>query len=128
MNVICCSECHCKIHYKCSLLPSYQLYNFIKKKRKYTCANCTPADVSDITPGSVDIEIIELKDKGINTLLREENQKLREENRIIKNSNKVNKANNTSKINELETQVKNLQKSLTETNGKISEKTKKYID
>ena len=79
MNIICCSECHCKIHFKCSLLPSYQLYNFIKKKRKYTCANCTPADVSDITPGSVDIEINELKDnlikiEGINTLLRKENQ------------------------------------------------------
>ena len=111
MNVICCSECHCKINYNCSLLPSY---NFNKKKRKYTCPNCTPADVSDITPGSVDIEINELKDnlikiEGVNTLLRKENQKLREENTVIKNSNKVNKAINTNKINELETQVKNLQ-------------------
>ena len=129
INIICSSECHCKIHFKCSLLPSYQLYNFIKKKRKYTCANCTTADVSDITPGSVDIEINKLKDnlikiEGINTLLREENQKLREENAIIKNSNKVNKANNTNKINELETQEKNLQKSLTEANRKNAEKTK----
>ena len=129
INIICSSECHCKIHFKCSLLPSYQLYNFIKKKRKYTCANCTTADVSDITPGSVDIEINKLKDnlikiEGINTLLREENQKLREENAIIKNSNKVNKANNTNQINELETQEKNLQKSLTEANRKNAEKTK----
>ena len=61
MNVLCCSECHCKIHYKCSPLPSSQLYNFIKTKRKYTCANCTPTDVSDITPGSVDIKINKLK-------------------------------------------------------------------
>ena len=57
----------------------YQLYKRIKKKRKYTCANRTCVDVSDITPGSVDIEINELKDnlikiEGINTLLREENQ------------------------------------------------------
>ena len=44
------------------------------------------------------------------------------------NNQELNKANNTSKINELETQVKNLQKSLTETNRKISEKTKKYIN
>ena len=122
MNIICCSECHCKIHYKCSLLPPYQLYDFIKRKRKYTCANCTPADVSSITPGSVDIEINELKDnlikiEDINTLLGEENT-------IIKNSNKVNKANNTNKINELETQLKNLQKSLTESNRKTPEKTK----
>ena len=92
-------------------------------KRKYTCANCTPADISDITPGSVDIEINELKDnlikiEGINTLLRENNQKLREENTIIKNWNEVNKASSTNKISELETQVKNLQKSLTEANRK----------
>ena len=45
-------------------------------------------------------------------------------NSIIKNSNKVYKGNNTSKINELETEVKNLQKSLTEANRKIFEKTK----
>ena len=90
MNVICCSECHCKIHYKCSLLPSHQLYNFLKTKRKYTCANCTSTDVSDITPGSVDIETNELKGnlikiEGINALLKEENRKLREENTMIKN-------------------------------------------
>ena len=62
MNLINCSECHNKTHYKCSLLPSYQLYNFIKRKRKYACANCTPGDVSCITPASVDIEINELKE------------------------------------------------------------------
>ena len=56
------------------------------------------------------------------SILRYENQKLREENKIIKNSSEVNKANNTNKINELETQVKNIQKSLTEANRKISEK------
>ena len=72
MNITCCSECHCKIHYK----------------------------------------------------LREENQKLREENTIIKNSNKVNKANNINKTNELETQMKNLQKSLTGAYRKNAEKTK----
>ena len=57
-------------------------------------------------------------------MLPEENQKLREENTIIKNSNKINKANDTNKINELETQEKNLQKSLTEANRKNAEKTK----
>ena len=86
-------------------------------------------DVSDITSESVDIDINVLKDnvikiEGINTLLREENQKLREENTTIKNSNKVNKANNTNKINELEIQVKNLQKSLMEASRKNAEKTK----
>ena len=43
----------------------YQLYKLIKKKRKYTWANRTCADVSDITPESVDIEISELKDNLI---------------------------------------------------------------
>ena len=41
---------------------------------------------------------------------------------MIKNSNKVNKASNTNKINELETQVKNLQKSLTVANRKTPKK------
>ena len=101
-------------------------YNFIQKKRKYTCLNCTLADVSDITPESVNIELKDnlIKIEGINTLLREEKQKLKEENAIIKNSNKVNKENNINKINELETQVKHLQKSLTEANRKNAEKNK----
>ena len=63
-----------------------------------------------------------IKIEGINTLLREENQKLREENTTIKNSNKVINANNTNKINELEIQVKNLQKSLMEVNRKNAKK------
>ena len=33
MNIICCSECHYKTHYKYSLLPPYQLYNFLRRKR-----------------------------------------------------------------------------------------------
>ena len=105
-------------------------YNFIQKKRKYTCVNCILADVSDITPESVNIELKDnlIKIEGINTLLREEKQKLKEENAIIKNSNKVNKENNINKINELETQVKHLQKSLTEANRKNAKKTKKYIN
>ena len=95
-------------------------YNFIQKKRKYTCVNCTLADVSDITLGSVNIELKDnlIKIEGINTVLREEKQKLRKENAIIKNSKKVNKENNINKINKLETQVKHLQKILTEANRK----------
>ena len=108
---------------------SYQS-NTASKLNKY--ANCTPADVSDLTPGRVATEINEVKDnlikiEDITTLLREENQKLKEENAIIKNSNKVNKANSTNKINKLETQVKNLEKSLTEVNRKISPKKTKEI-
>ena len=80
-----------------------------------------------ITPGNIGNTRNELKDnfikvECINILLPEENQKLREENTIIKNSDKTNKAHDTNKINELETQKKNLQKSLTEANRKISKK------
>ena len=65
-----------------------ELHSFIKRKRKYTCANCKPANVSDITLGTADIEINELKSnlneiEGINTVLREEKQHLREENTIL---------------------------------------------
>ena len=38
-----------------------ELHNFIKRKRKYTCANCKPVNVSDIILGTADIEINELK-------------------------------------------------------------------
>ena len=102
--------------------------------RFLNCTNATKSrKASHIIPESVDIEINKLKKNlieidGINTLLREENQKLREENAIIKKSNNVNKANNTNKINKLETQVKSLQKSLTEANTKNAEKTQKYIN
>ena len=27
-----CSECHNQIHYRCTFLPSYQLYYFVEKK------------------------------------------------------------------------------------------------
>ena len=39
-----CSECHIQIHYRCTFLPSYQLYYFVKKKSKCinTFINCTP--------------------------------------------------------------------------------------
>ena len=79
MNINCCSKCHCKIHYK-----------------------CLPADVFDITPGSVDIETNVLKDnfikkESINTLLPEQSKNLREENTIIQNSNKVNKTTQITK-------------------------------
>ena len=32
---ISCSECHIQIRYRCTFLPSYQLYYFVEKKSKY---------------------------------------------------------------------------------------------
>ena len=43
----CCSECHIQIHYRCTFLPSYQLYCFVEKKSKYTRVNCTPTGLVD---------------------------------------------------------------------------------
>ena len=58
-------------------------------------------------------------------MLRVEKQNLRDENPIIKNSNKADQANNTNKIKELETQVKHLQKRLTEANRKKRRKSQR---
>ena len=33
-NYISCNECHIQIHYRCTFLPSYQVYYFVQKKSK----------------------------------------------------------------------------------------------
>ena len=78
---ISCSACQW-IYHRCTFLPSYQLYYFVEKKRKYTCINCMPTDLSSV---GVDALIIDIKEhlveiEAINNLLREENQHLRGEN------------------------------------------------
>ena len=85
-----CSECHIQIHYRCTFLPSYQLYYFVEKKSKYTCVNCTPTGLVDLLSDGVDVLINDIKEhlvevETINNLLREENQHLRGEN--IQNTN-----------------------------------------
>ena len=82
---ISCSGCHIQIHYKCTFLPSYQLYYFVEKKSKYTCVNCTPTGFVDLSSDGVDNLINDIKEhlvkiETINNLLREENQHLRGEN------------------------------------------------
>ena len=69
-----CSECHIQIHYRCTFLPSYQLYYFVEKKSKYTCANCTPTGFVHLSSDGVDVLINDItehlvKIKKINNLL-----------------------------------------------------------
>ena len=59
---ISCSECHIQIHYRCTFLPLYQLYNFVEKKRKYTCINCTPTGFVDLSSDRVDVLINDIKE------------------------------------------------------------------
>ena len=45
-NVLTCSTCQSKIHYKCSYLPTYQVsYLVSNKRRKFVCENCS--DIKD---------------------------------------------------------------------------------
>ena len=121
---ISCSECHIQIHYRCTFLPSYQLYYFVEKKSKYTCVNCTPTGFVDLSSDGVDVLINDIKEhlvkiETINNLLREENQHLRGENIQNKNSLKVEKTNNTNRVKDIETKIKKMQTELSEANRKL---------
>ena len=59
---ISCSECHIQIHYRCTFLPSYQLYCFVEKKSKYTRVNCTPTGLVDLSSDGVDVLINDIKE------------------------------------------------------------------
>ena len=126
---ISCSECHIQIHYRCTFLPSYQLYYFVEKKSKYTCVNCTPTGFVDLSSDGVDVLINDIKEhlvkiETINNLLREENQHLRGENIQNKNNLKVEKTNNTNRVKDLETKIKKMQTELSEANRKLAENKK----
>ena len=89
---ISCSECHVQIHCRCTFLPSYQLYYFVEKKSKYSCINCTPTGLVDLSLDGVYVLINDIKEhlveiEAINNLLREKNRRLRGEN--IQNENRL---------------------------------------
>ena len=126
---ISCSECHIQIHYRCTFLPSYQLYYFVEKKSKYTCVNCTPTGFVDLSSDGVDVLINDIKEhlvkiETINNLLREENQHLRGENIQNKNNLKVEKTNNTNRVKDLQTKIKKMQTELSEAYRKLAENIK----
>ena len=126
---ISCSECHIQIHYRCTLLLSYQLYYFVERKSKYACVHCTPTGFADLSSDGVDVVINDIKQhlakiETRNNLLREENQHLRGENIQNKNNLKVEKTNNTNRVKDLETKIKKMQTELSETNKKLAENIK----
>ena len=126
---ISCSEFYIQIHYRFTFLPSYQLYCFVEKKSKYTCINCTPTGLVDLSPYGVDVLINDIKEHlvendAINNLLREENQHLRGENIQNKNNLKVEKTNNANNVKDLETKIKKMQAELSEANRKSAENIK----
>ena len=89
---ISCSECHVQIHCRCTFLPSYQLYYFVEKKSKYSCINCTPTGLVDLSLDGVYVLINDIKEhlveiEAINNLLREKNRRFRGEN--IQNENRL---------------------------------------
>ena len=127
---ISCSECHIQIHYRCTFLPSSQLYDFVEKKSKYTCVNCTPTGFVDLSSDGVDFLINDIKEhlvkiKTINNLLREENQHLRRKNVQNKNNLKLEKTNNTNRVKDLQTKIKKMQTELSEAYRKLAENIKK---
>ena len=61
-NYISCNERHIQILYRCTFLPSYQLYYFVEKKSKYTCFNCTPTVLVDLSSDGVDVLINDIKE------------------------------------------------------------------
>ena len=124
---ISCNKCDIQIHYRCTLLPSYQLYNFVEKKSKYTCFNCTPTGSVDLSSDGVDVLINDIKEhlvklKIINNLLREENQHLRGENIQNKNNLKVGKTNKANNVKVLQIKIKQNYRKQTETQLKILRK------
>ena len=126
---ISCSECHIQIHYRCTLLLSYQLYYFVERKSKYACVHCTPTGFADLSSDGVDVVINDIKQhlakiETRNNLLREENQHLRGENIQNKNNLKVEKTNNTNRVKDLQTKIKKMQTELSEAYRKLAENIK----
>ena len=123
------NECHIQIYYRCTFLPSYQLYHFVEKKSKYICINCTPTGLVDLSSDGIDVSINDIKERlveieTINNLLREENQHLRGENIQNKNNLKVEKTNNANNVKDLETKIKEMETELSEANRKSAENIK----
>ena len=72
-------QCYCQgyLHHRCSNLPAYQVLNFSKTNRKFTCKRCTNEDHEMIKEKFVK-GILETKDNRINNEvqhLKDEKQK-----------------------------------------------------
>ena len=55
---ICRSNCRNTIHYLCTSLLAYQIYNFINSNCTFTCINCTKGEYSYIVHLTTDSKLI----------------------------------------------------------------------
>ena len=55
-NRLMCESCKRKIHYRCTLLPVYQIQIYKKRTMKFTCVNCVTVskDLQEVV-GSQDV-------------------------------------------------------------------------
>ena len=64
-----CSDCQGYLHYRCSNLPGYQVLNYSKTNRKFTCKRCTNNDHKMLKEGCIK-GILETKGNEINKVRR----------------------------------------------------------
>ena len=128
-NFICCSDCRNAIHYLCTSLPAYQIYNFINSNQKFTCINCTKEEYKNIVHLTTDSALTEFREKLDHSevemhLLQAENEMLRGENVMRSNQIKTLKVIQSSKTEEKESHIKELQNKLRQANKIAAAKTK----
>ena len=127
-NFIHCSDCRNAIHYLYTSLSAYQIYNFINSNRKFTCINYTKEEYNNIvhlTMGSALIEFRENLDQlqVEMHLLQTENEMLIWEN-VRSNEIKTLKVMQSSKTEEKQSHIKELQNILHQAYEIAGDKTK----
>ena len=128
-NFIRCSDCRNAIHYLCTSLPAYQIYNFINSNGKFTCINCTKEEYNNIVHITTDNALIKFREKLDQLevemhLLQAEDEMLRGENVMRSNEIKTLKVMQSSKTEEKESHIKELQNKLRQANKIAADKTK----
>ena len=106
-----CAECQSYAHYRCTNLPAYQIYNFSKRNRKFTCRVCSENNFELLKEESVE-GTLETKNNEIDELKRrtdlqnKEIQNFRDELQKNNNRLKLQKISFKSKIEEKDQQIR----------------------
>lgn len=101
-NYIQCSDCKRHVHYRCTMLPAYQLQVFINKRTmKFSCANC-------VTVQKNLVDLLKSQDVPFYILSRDkdETRRLRKELKACENLLKVQDENQNQLKDMIETQSK----------------------
>ena len=112
-TIIRCSDCRNVIHYLCTSLLAYHIYNFISSNCKFTCMNCTKEEYKNLAHLTLDSTLIEFHEKLDQLevemyLLQIENEMLRGENLMRSNEIKTFKVMRSSKTEEKKSHIKEL--------------------